>query len=69
MAELLYPFVGHKPDAEVIGWARDFLADDGDTDTLEELDTMREDEALDEAKKILSDAGLATFSSEVVVEP
>jgi len=66
MAELLYPYKGHKPDDEVIQWAKDFLTDDGDMDSLEELDTMRQDEALDFAKTILMDAGLATFSTEVI---
>lgn len=65
MAELLYPFVGHKPDDEVIQWAKDFLTDEGDTELLEELDSVPEYEALDLAKTVLSDAGLATFSTEV----
>lgn len=64
MAELLYPYVGHKPDDEVIQWARDLLADDNDTEALTELDSLPEDEALDFAKELLMHAGAATFVKE-----
>lgn len=64
MAELIYPYVGHKPDDEVVQWAKDLLTDDGDTELLAELDTMPEAEAVHFAESILMDAGVATFTKE-----